>query len=121
MNKRFCRCGCPLSNERRAVTRLIQGRGITIDNVPVLYCATCEETLYTAKTIKKMDELIQNNPGELALVYPNALELKPTVIHFLDELETEEKEKILQEGDEPLTKVDLANLIALLKSKGEVA
>ena len=115
MTKRSCRCGQPLLNTRRAISRVIGGNEITINNVPFLYCESCGETLFTAKTIKKMDELIQNNPGEQALEYPDDLELTPPVIYFLDSLEAD------QDGDEPLTKADLANLIALIKSKGEVA
>ncbi len=115
MNKRSCRCGQPLSNVRRVIARVISGNEITINNVPVLYCESCGEALFTSKAIKKMDELIQNNPGELVLEYPNDLELMPPVIYFLDSLGTD------KDSDEPLTKADLANLIALIKSKGEVA
>jgi YgiT-type zinc finger domain-containing protein len=69
MAELICLCGPTLSHVRQVVYRNIQGNEIKFNNVPVLYCDSCGETLFTAKTIKTMDDLIRNNPGTLILEY----------------------------------------------------
>jgi len=112
MKERLCRCGRPMIKEKRTITRNISDRKVTIKDVPILYCNYCQEVLYNARTVKKMDELIRKFPNENLLVYPSPL--KPPNSFFN---KSGLHDSFLTEADEPIKLHELAYLISLLQTK----
>lgn len=96
----------------KTVTRNIGGRQITLRNVPTLYCDECKETLLNAKTVKKMDELIQNSPDETHLDYPTLFQ--PEVFSYFPDLD----KFFLEETEEP---VKLAEIVTIMSSTKLIA
>jgi len=109
MKERLCRCGRPMNKEKKAITRNIAGQKITIKDVPVLFCDCCGELLYTARTVKKMDELIRKYPDQDTLIYRQPLELDKNAPSFL---------KNMGGDDEPINRASLASLIAEARITG---
>ncbi|MDD2510924.1 MAG: YgiT-type zinc finger protein [Syntrophomonas sp.] len=69
MTERLCHCGGTMTTMRSNVDREISGKKVTINEVPVLECNRCKETLYRARTIKVMDRLIRQYPDKDLLLY----------------------------------------------------
>ncbi|NPV29201.1 MAG: YgiT-type zinc finger protein [Firmicutes bacterium] len=115
MKERLCRCGRSMVQERRTITREIDNRKITITNVPVLYCKYCQETLYNARTVKKMDELIRRFPDKTSLIYPNLLEPNSDVLSFLDKLDLHGT--LIAESEEPVRLYEVISLVSFIQSK----
>lgn len=119
MKERLCRCGRPMVQEKRVVTREIGNRTIVIKDVPILCCVHCKEVLYSAETVKKMDELIRRFPDKTLLVYPNLLDVNSELRAYLSKLDLH---NILSAGsDEPVKRYEVISLASLLRSRLRLA
>lgn len=115
MKERLCRCGRPMAQEKRTITREIGNRKIVIANVPVLYCRHCQEILYSARTVKKMDELIRRFPNKTLLTYPNLLDFNSDLRSRLSKLDP--YNILVTAPEEPVKRYEIVFLANFLQSK----
>ncbi|HHW40915.1 MAG TPA: YgiT-type zinc finger protein [Syntrophomonadaceae bacterium] len=113
MNKRLCRCGQPMLKVKKTISRNINNQEITIYNVPALYCEQCKQTLFSARTVKKMDELIRKFPGKKVFEYPNFPSPSDDAINILKKLGIDD---LSDDSEQPVNKWDIILLSERLQS-----
>lgn len=114
MNERICQCGHPMKRKRVDVIRVVSNREVVIKNVPALRCDHCQETLYHAKTVRKMDELIHEHPRESSLEYPDQIHFDNGLATLFDELG---RGDFLESRDEPVKRYEVLSIATELRSK----
>jgi YgiT-type zinc finger domain-containing protein len=112
MKERICSCGETMITKKTTVERKIGSKKITIKNVPVLYCNNCKEILYNARTVKIMDKIIHDNPGENEFDFYDPID---SVGKYLDTLKssiasTGMESYLLADPDKPISYADLIYL-----------
>ncbi|WP_353733685.1 type II toxin-antitoxin system MqsA family antitoxin [Syntrophothermus sp.] len=101
--------------EKRTVTREIGNQTIVITNVPVFCCTHCQEILYSAQTVKKMDELIRRFPNKTLLVYPNLLDFNSELRSYLSKLDPHNI--LATASEEPVKRYEIVVLANSLRSQ----